>query len=78
MNLDLTDEEAAALTRHLLQALDYDPYPFAPRLDPLKSVLPKARPAKAATGTVAAGAGTCGAKGSVARNGGGEFDQFKA
>jgi hypothetical protein len=40
MTLDLTDQEAAALTRHLRQAIDYDPYPFAPRLDPLKASSP--------------------------------------
>jgi hypothetical protein len=37
MNLDLTDEEAAALARDLPDALDYSCYPFAPRLEPLKS-----------------------------------------
>jgi hypothetical protein len=36
MTLDLTDDEARALAKHLRQALDYDPYPFAPRLDPPK------------------------------------------
>jgi hypothetical protein len=30
MTLVLTDEEAAALTRHLREALDYHRYPFAP------------------------------------------------
>ena len=44
MTLDLTDEEAAALTKHLRQALDYDPYPLAPRLDPLKAILAKLDP----------------------------------
>jgi hypothetical protein len=39
MTLDLTDDEARALARHLRDALDYARYPFAPRLDPLKSVL---------------------------------------
>jgi len=34
MTLDLTDEEAAARAKHLRQAIDYDPYPLAPRLDP--------------------------------------------
>ena len=46
MILDLTDDEAAALARHLRQTLDYDPYPFAPRLDPLKSILAKLEPPK--------------------------------
>jgi hypothetical protein len=44
MTLDLTDEEAAALTKHLRQAIDYDPYPLAPRLDPLKAILAKLDP----------------------------------
>jgi hypothetical protein len=44
MTLDLTDDEAAALAKHLRQALDYDPYPLAPRLDPLKAILAKLQP----------------------------------
>jgi hypothetical protein len=32
MHLDLSDEETAALSRHLRDALDYARYPFAPRL----------------------------------------------
>jgi hypothetical protein len=46
MTLDLTDEEALALAPHLRGALDYARYPFAPRLDPLKSVLAKLDPPK--------------------------------
>lgn len=46
MILDLTDEEAAALAKHLRQSLDYDRYPFAPRLDPLKAILAKLEPPK--------------------------------
>jgi hypothetical protein len=46
MHLDLSDDEAAALTKHLRQALDYARYPFAPRLDPLKAVLAKLDPPK--------------------------------
>jgi hypothetical protein len=46
MTLDLTDDEARALTKHLRQAIDYDPYPLALRLDPLKSVLAKLDPPK--------------------------------
>ena len=46
MNLDLSDEEAAALTKHLRQALDEARYPLAPRLDPLKAVLAKLDPTK--------------------------------
>jgi hypothetical protein len=46
MTLDLTGDEAAALARHLREALDYARYPFAPRLDPLKSILAKLDPPK--------------------------------
>jgi hypothetical protein len=35
MTLDRTDDEKAALVAHLRHALEYEPYPFAPRLDPL-------------------------------------------
>jgi hypothetical protein len=41
MTLDLTDEEAAALAKHLRQTLDNHRYPLAPRLDPLKAILAK-------------------------------------
>jgi hypothetical protein len=44
MTLDLTDEEAAALTKHLREAIEYARYPLAPRLDPLKSILAKLDP----------------------------------
>ena len=44
MHLDLTDEEARALARHLRDALDYSRYPFAPRRDPLKAILAKLDP----------------------------------
>lgn len=44
MNLALADEEATALTKHLRQALEYDPLPYAPRLDPLKAILAKLEP----------------------------------
>ena len=43
MTLDLTDEEGGAST-HLRQATDYDPYPFTPRLDPLKAISAKLDP----------------------------------
>ena len=47
MTLDLTDEEAAALTKHLRQAIDYARFPLAPRLDPLKAILAKlSRPSR--------------------------------
>jgi hypothetical protein len=41
MHLELTDDEARALTKHLRQAIDYARYPLAPRLDPLKAILAK-------------------------------------
>jgi hypothetical protein len=44
MTLDLTDDEAHALAKHLRQALEYDPFPLAPRLDPLKAILAKLDP----------------------------------
>jgi hypothetical protein len=34
MHLDLTDDEADALAKHLRQALDEARYPLAPRLKP--------------------------------------------
>jgi hypothetical protein len=48
MQLELSDEEARALARHLREALDYARYPYAPRHDPLKAVLAKLQPGKAA------------------------------
>jgi hypothetical protein len=36
--LDLTDDEKAALVAHLRHAVEYDPFPYAPRLDPLKAI----------------------------------------
>jgi len=56
MHLDLTDEEARALARHLRDALDYSRYPFAPRRDPLKAILAKLDPPKPRPATVAAAA----------------------
>jgi hypothetical protein len=44
MTLDLTDDEKLALAAHLRHALEYDPFPHAPRLDPLKTVLAKLDP----------------------------------
>ncbi len=39
--LDLTDDEKLVLVAHLRHALEYDPFPYAPRLDPLKAILAK-------------------------------------
>jgi hypothetical protein len=44
MTLDLTDDEKLALVAHLRHALEYDPFPHAPRLDPLKAILAKLEP----------------------------------
>jgi hypothetical protein len=44
MQLDLSDDEAQALTLHLRQVIDADPYPLAPRLAPLRSILDKLDP----------------------------------
>lgn len=44
MTLNLTEEEASALAKHLREALDYARYPFAPQLDPLKAILAKLEP----------------------------------
>jgi hypothetical protein len=44
MNIDLTDVEAAALTRHLRSVIDYHRFPLSPRLDPLKAILVKLDP----------------------------------
>jgi hypothetical protein len=44
MTLDLTDDETAALVAHLKHAIEYDRYPMAPRLDPLKAILAKLEP----------------------------------
>jgi len=35
MMLDLTDDEKLALVAHLRHALEYAPFPYAPRPDPL-------------------------------------------
>jgi hypothetical protein len=43
MTLDLTDDEAREWAAHLRHALD-DPFPYAPRLDPLKAILAKLEP----------------------------------
>lgn len=40
MNLELSDEEAAVLARHLRHAFGDARFPYAPRLDPLKAIPP--------------------------------------
>jgi hypothetical protein len=44
MNLDLTDEEIAALTQELHEIVENDRYPFSPRIRTLRGILAKLRP----------------------------------
>jgi hypothetical protein len=44
MTFEPTDEGAATLARYLRRKLDDERFPFAPRLDPLKSILAKLEP----------------------------------
>jgi hypothetical protein len=44
MNLDLSDEEAAALTRELHDIIENDRYPFSRRIRTLRGILAKLRP----------------------------------
>jgi hypothetical protein len=44
MQLDLTDEETATLTRLLTNTIDADRYPLSPRIQTLKGILGKIRP----------------------------------
>jgi hypothetical protein len=44
MNLDLTDDEKAALMRALDRIIRNDRYPLGPRIQLLKSILGKLRP----------------------------------
>lgn len=48
MQLDLTDDEKRALIVLLRRTIDYDPFPLAPRLAPLKAILAKLDPPKPA------------------------------
>ena len=41
MNLDLSDEEAAALAQELHDIVENDRYPFSPRIRTLRAVLTK-------------------------------------
>jgi hypothetical protein len=43
-HLDLTDEEAAALTEELQDIVENDRYPFSPRIRTLRGILAKLRP----------------------------------
>jgi hypothetical protein len=44
MNLDLTDEESAALLGELDRIIDGDRYPFSPRIRTLTAIRDKLRP----------------------------------
>ncbi len=44
--LDLTDDEERSLIALLRRTIDHDPFPLAPRLDPLKAILAKLDPPK--------------------------------
>jgi hypothetical protein len=43
-HLDLTDDEAAALTQELHDIVENDRYPFSPRVRALTAILAKLRP----------------------------------
>ena len=43
-HLDLTDDEAAALTQELHDIAENDRYPFSPRVQTLRAILHKLRP----------------------------------
>ena len=44
MHLDLTADEAAALTQELHDIVENDRYPFSPRIQTLRAILAKLRP----------------------------------
>jgi hypothetical protein len=44
MNLDLTDEETAALIKELHDIIESDHYPFSPRIRILRAILDKLEP----------------------------------
>jgi hypothetical protein len=44
MHLELSDDEAAALTKELHDTVQNDRYPFSPRIQTLRAVLNKLRP----------------------------------
>jgi hypothetical protein len=44
MNLDLRDDETAALARLLKSIIDADRYPLSPRIQTLKAILDKIQP----------------------------------
>jgi hypothetical protein len=44
MNLDLSDEETAALTQEFHKIVENDRYPFSPRIRTLRAILGQLRP----------------------------------
>jgi hypothetical protein len=48
-HLDLSDDEAAALTQELHEIGENDRYPFSPRIQTLRAILGKLRPQPAVT-----------------------------
>jgi hypothetical protein len=56
MNLDLSDEETAALTQELHDIVERDRYPLSPRVRTLRAALAKLRPEPAQGALAAAGA----------------------
>jgi hypothetical protein len=44
MNIELDDDQAAALIRELHDIIENDPYPFSPRISTLRSILEKLAP----------------------------------
>jgi len=46
MELDLTDDETAALARLLKSTIDADRYPLSPRIQTLKAILDRQEPVR--------------------------------
>ena len=46
MELDLTDDETAALARLLKSTIDADRYPLSPRIQALKAILDRQEPVR--------------------------------
>jgi hypothetical protein len=51
MVLDLSDDEAAALSQLLRRTINDDPYPLSPRLVPLKAILARLDPPRPPSGS---------------------------
>jgi hypothetical protein len=68
-HLDLTDDEAAALTQELHDIVENDRYPFSPRIRTLRAILNKLRPGAGAQALPAA-EGLCAAEQRLGGDGG--------